>query len=127
MSFDEARKRVFYATSLGVGAETLLYRPADGGAAREITAKFHRSQQTLEREAVVSDAEEATVVVGRDEAHAKGGVAWPAPDDLFQRIEAPDQPVYKFTGRITYETPHSLHLVCQRSARRRLGAEARAR
>lgn len=129
MTFRDTRKANFYARILdtdGFG-ENATYRPAGGGTtaaggpARSIVVKIDSRQAPAGGEQFRSDEETITVTAGRDENHAKGGIANPQVGDTLARAGEDELPAFGFTGEIVGSTGHSWRLLYKRRRRTRVG------
>ena len=120
----------FYANVLDTGAfaETVTFYPALGGTARRIVMAVSLGQHPEEGELIDTNTEEIRVLVGRTEAHAKGGIDVPYKDattaDAIRRDDDTETQRFAFTGDILSETPYSLELRFERPKPVRLGARA---
>lgn len=91
-------------------AEQVYYQPAGGGTERQITALVERVADVTTEGAVWRRLDELVVTVGRNEDHAKGGVARPQPGDRLRRATDANTTNYAFTGEVIAETPASFRL-----------------
>lgn len=124
------RKANFYACLLDTNAfaEQVTYHPAGQPAPRTITAIVRPTQEIDQAEYLDREVQRYTVSVGKDETHAKGGVALPVAGDRIQRASETDQQaLMAFTGRIIGETPHSYLLEFSRPITTQIGTDHRRR
>jgi hypothetical protein len=114
-SFAEAVAENFRDVFLGAGhfTEEVTYYPKDGEP-RAVSAIVVRQQHTEQEEHQAFQVETLSVLLGRDEAAAVGGVASPQIEDYLHRpLDAADV-FYVFRGKVIEETPASWTLEFER-------------
>ena len=88
----------------------------EGEPDRQLYAKFDADDRFEQGQVVDREVQRIRFLVGRDEDHAKGGIATPLRGD--QWIRPGDQasdPYWAFTGEISGVTAHSHQLTFERS------------
>ncbi|MGE3667684.1 MAG: hypothetical protein AB7G51_13810 [Steroidobacteraceae bacterium] len=122
MSLRELGKTNFYGHVLDVGkfAETCTFYPADGGEPRVIVAKINHERRGKSQPHVEGEEERLRVAVGRDAAHAKGGIATPVIGDALVREGETELVRYAWTGEIENQTSYSWTLIYTRPRGRRV-------
>lgn len=121
MSFADERKANFYSAQLAHFSEWITFA-RDGEDDRRIKVRFRRTATDVEGQYTEENVDSAEVRVGRDEAHALGGIANPRRGDKITRDNDTDGP-YGWTGDVLKETPHSFLLRFTRPKLQRLGAQ----
>lgn len=98
------RKADFYNVFLNTGefAETVTFYPARGGPSRRIVVIRSVTQRPEQGELVTYGEEQLRIRVGKDETHAKGGIAVPVSAgtkrDMIQRDDDTETERYAYTG-----------------------------
>lgn len=118
-TFAEIRRDNFYRVLLD---ERHFARPItvreEGREDRTVVCVFRRTAASAVEGHLETDVDTATVRVGRDEAHAKGGIA--APRRGLQFV-VDDAAPWAFLGTVLQETSYSLVLEVTRPRLARLG------
>lgn len=122
MSLRDVGKANFYAHVLDVGkfAETCTFHPGAGGEPRTVVMKINHERRSRSQPHVEGEEERLRVAVGRDELHAKGGVAAPVMGDTLVREGETELVRYAWTGEIENQTSYSWTLVYTRPRGRRV-------
>lgn len=124
MGFDAARKDNFYATAFTHFGEWVTFSRV-GQDDRRIKVNVRRTSRDAEGQHIDEQIDSAVVTVGRDEAHALGGIEHPQPLDKITRDNDPGGP-YAWAQEVESETPYSFTLRFSRPRLQRLGQRAGA-
>ena len=96
-------------------AETLTFRPANGGGLRSIVGSVIYDETLEEGEYVEEDQERLWVLVLRDESVSRGGIARPVVGDTITRANDRHPEPFSFQGQIRNESPHAWELLFARN------------
>lgn len=115
MSFRDQRKTYFLAVTLDTDnfAELVTVTPP-GGAPREITAKVTQYVNPRTGMEAGDDRDCLRVVVGRDEADAKGGISVPVLGYQLHRASDPAEWNYAWTGQVFFSSTYHWELLFER-------------
>ncbi|MGE0605547.1 MAG: hypothetical protein AB7O62_00370 [Pirellulales bacterium] len=126
---DDLYQRTFYLALLSTSqhAEEVEYIPAGQTVGRALTCLVVPPSHTSPQDRTSQrDISTCTVIVGKDESHAKGGVLLPQfRDRLLRSGESRDGNLLAFSGTVLAEGPFHWELEFKRLKTTQLGTTAR--